>query len=181
MDLSNIMTHYKKQWGDFSINKLEKGPVHELPKGFCVLKFAPTRKRNMWTYATCGMSQEFDSSIIELHMFSPNENDFIIELLTVVAHYHKTGLRLGLGHTVNFGTPWHKDSLCNYGMISLPYLDGPALEWLITQNVTIRFLWLKPITTEEVKFIKQNGLEALEELFDKYEYNYLDYFRKSVI
>ncbi|MDO3413298.1 hypothetical protein QWJ34_26335 [Saccharibacillus sp. CPCC 101409] len=42
---------------------------------------------------------------IELHLFAPQEHDFPIELLTVVAHYHYTGRSLGLGHAVNFGAP----------------------------------------------------------------------------
>src|SRR3981081_1277781 len=114
-----------------------KGPVQELPRGFTVLSLA--RKKTV-------------------------RDRSLVELLTVVAHYHRTGRRLGLAHTVNFGRPWLPDSRCTHGLISLPYLDGPRLEWM--EDPRVRFLWLIPITPEEEEFKKQNGLEALEERFE---------------
>jgi hypothetical protein len=50
--------------------------------------------------------------------------------VTAIAHFHRTGSALGLGHTVNFGRPWLPTSSCTHGLGSLPYLDGPDLEWL---------------------------------------------------
>ncbi len=74
------------------------------------------------------MSQPNDQRPIELHMFSPLEADEVVELLVVTAHYHRTAAPLGPGHTVNFGRPWLDASECKYGLVSLPYLDGPSLE-----------------------------------------------------
>jgi len=91
------------------------------------------------------------------------------------------GQALDLGHTVNFGRPWLNDSLCEYGLISLPYLDGPSLENLKKGNMTIRCLWLIPITKSEVEFKKQYGLDLLEEQFEKTQFNYLDINRRSVV
>lgn len=48
----------------------------------------------------------------------------------MTAHFHRTGSALGLGHTVNFGRPWLPGSSCTHGLVSLPYLFGPELEWL---------------------------------------------------
>ena len=84
----------------------------------------------MWTYATICMSQPDDADCLELHMFAPKLNDRMAELLVATAHYHRTGQSLGLGHSVNFGMPWWDGSSCDRGLISLPYLDGPKLEWL---------------------------------------------------
>lgn len=182
MDLiNNIKNHYQNEWGNFTVHKFDKGPIHELPTGFCVLKFEPTDSRNMWTYATCGMSKDVDENPIEIHMFSPAEHDFLIELLTVITHYHNTGVKLGLGHTINFGCPWWADSKCDHGLISLPYLDGPSLEWLNTIIKPVQFLWLIPITKEELLYKKHYGLEALEEKFDSQEFSYVDPLRKSMI
>lgn len=65
-----------------------------------------------------------------------------------------TGNTLGLGHTVNFGDPWYIGSKCEYGLISLLYLDGPNLEWLRADSKDVRFLWLISITKDEVQYKK---------------------------
>lgn len=182
MDYSeNIKKHYTEFWGEFTEHRFDKGPVSELPIEFCILKFPPHGKRNMWTYATCGMSDNLDVNAIEVHMFSFVEYDFLIELLTIIAHYHIRGGNLGLGHTINFGCPWYKDSNLEYGLISLPYLDGPIFENFQTKSRNIQFLWIIPITLNEKNYKKQMGLEALEQKFDEINLNYLNPFRKSVI
>ena len=174
----NIREHYNEFWGKFTAHRFLKGPINELPVGFNILKFMPNSKRNMWTYATCGMSNNSNVNAIEIHMFSPVEHDFLIELLTIITHYHVTGGNLGLGHTINFGCPWYKDSELEYGLISLPYLDGPSFE---NFQIGLKFMWLIPITVSEKNYKKQKGLEALEQKFDEAEFNYLDPYRKCVV
>ena len=114
-------------------------------------------------------------------MFSPLESAEIVELLFMTAHYHRTGSHLGLGHTVNFGKPWLDASICDHGLISLPYLDGPKLENLKVGFVQVKFLWLIPVTKEEVSFKKKHGLDALEEQFDLAKLDYASPNRQSVI
>jgi hypothetical protein len=180
-DLNPIAKHYEERWkapGEPVNWRL--GPVEQLPPGFRVLVFAPRESRKMWTYATCGMSRQGDAPPIELHVFSPVRDEGQVELLTVVAHYHLTGAYLDVGHTVNFGRPWFPRSKCNHGLISLPYLDGPKLEWLKKPECSTRFLWLIPITDEELRFKKAHGLEALESRFEEQRFNYLDPMRPSV-
>lgn len=135
----------------------------------------------MWTYATCGMSALIPSVPIELHLFSPFATNSHVELLTAIVHYHLTGAALNLGHTVNFGRPWLPESQCEFGLISLPYLDGPGLEQLTLDDKTINFAWLIPITESEVKFKKSNGLEALEHEFEQANFNYIDPKRSGVV
>lgn len=135
----------------------------------------------MWTYATQCMSQPEDKERLELHMFSDDRHDEIVELLVATSHYHRTGARLGLGDTVNFGRPWLPNSLCDHGLISLPYLDGPTLERLDDNGTKTRFLWLIPITKGEVEFARANGVEALESRFQKLKLNYLDPKRPAVV
>jgi hypothetical protein len=127
------------------------------------------------------MSQQPDAIPLELHLFSPEEADCHVELLTAITHYHVTGAYLDIGHTVNFGRSWLHDSACKCGLISLPYLDGPTLEWLEIPGRRIRFLWLIPITAQEVSYKKEYGLEALEARFEETGFNYLDLNRRSVI
>jgi hypothetical protein len=179
-----IVKHYEDNWNNHSVPKVwSKGPVEELPPDFCVLEFPPSKTRTMWTYATCCMSQPDDDQPLELHLFSPITDDLHVELLTVVAHFHVTGERLGLGHTVNFGRPWIVGSRCDHGLISLPYLDGPTLETFQCPDFAnpIEFLWLLPITKKERDFKKANGLEALERRFEAAQFNYVDPTRKSVV
>jgi hypothetical protein len=179
-----LIAHYIACWGgEPVVRRREHGPFWELPAAFCVLEFAPSRARGMWTYATCCMSLPTDEQRIELHLFSPVQSERHGELLTVVAHYHRTGAPLGLGHTVNFGRPWLPRSNCEHGLISLPYLDGPRLEEFHLQagGGRVECLWLVPITRGERQFKIDHGLKALERRFEAAKFNYLDSLRASVV
>src|SRR5688572_14145665 len=97
----SLTHHYEDVWarrGEAAV--WTRGPVGELPAEFHVLRFPPSRDRPNWTYATVCMSQPADDRRLELHLFSPIAAAEHVELLTVVAHYHRTGARLGVGHTV---------------------------------------------------------------------------------
>lgn len=128
------------------------------------------------------MSQPVDPVGLEIHSFCrPQEAGAanLIEILTATAHYHRTARVLDLGHSVNFGKPWVPGSSCSYGVLSLPFLDGPSLEWL--EEPRVRFLWLIPVTEAEIAFKKASGMDALEERFEEAEFDYLDPFRASVV
>jgi hypothetical protein len=129
------------------------------------------------------MSQPQDSISLELHLFSSSESEMHVELLTAITHYHRTGKAIGLHDTVNFGREWVPGSQCEHGLISLPYLDGPALEWLRIKKTgtSVRFLWLVPITREELTLAKSQGVEALERVFETKSLNYADPMRASVV
>ncbi|MFC6101248.1 suppressor of fused domain protein [Olivibacter domesticus] len=178
-----VIAHYVSNWGNpFSENRWNKGPVHDLDKNFHILEFELTETRNMWTYATCGMSALSDLHPVELHLFSEDRDEGLVELLTIVAHYHNTAQKLDLGHTANFGRSWKKDSKCTYGLISLPYLDGPNVENLkLGEGKSVGFYWLIPVTEKEAIFKKDHGIEALENKFEQKQFNYLNPERSSVI
>ncbi|WP_159090557.1 suppressor of fused domain protein [Aquimarina aquimarini] len=183
-DLRNkIIEHYEKNW-----RKLSKAEIWDTEKvdkrldNFEVLVFKPNKDRDMWTYATCGMSTMEEDTPIELHIFSKKEDNSLIELLTAIAYYHRE-MNLNLSHTVNFGRPWQEKSKCNYGLISLPYLDGPNLEslYIPSYDENLKFYWLIPITQDEVEYKKKYGMEGLEDKLDEVEFNYLDPNRLSVV
>lgn len=176
-----IEDHYRLNWGEFTACQFLKGPAHELPADFGVLCFAPRESRSVWTYSTCCMAQPGDTRPVELHMFSPRKDDGIIELLFATAHYHRTGANLGLGHSVNFGRPWLDNSVCDHGLVSLPYLDGPALEELNIGVSEVRCYWLLPISASEVEFKKRNGVDALEREFERGGFDYADPLRRSFV
>ncbi len=130
------------------------------------------------------MSDLDDENSIELHLFSNKRDESIIELLTTVAYYHKNSNKLNLWHTVNFGRGWQDNSLCEYGLISLPYLHGPYLENMYLDHKKekcVKFYWLIPITKAEVEYKKEFGMEALEHLFEEHSFNYLNPNRIRVL
>ncbi|MCA9598373.1 MAG: suppressor of fused domain protein [Myxococcales bacterium] len=179
---ARIERHYAEQWKKPEA-RLDwvPGPRRDLPAGFAVLVFARTSE--MRAFATRCMSQPGDSLRLELHMLCRVSEALrwqreFAELLAAVAHYHRTGATLDVGHTVNFGRPWLPNSTCEYGLLSLPYLDGPKLEWLAEPEV--RFLWLLPVTKREVDFKRKMGLEALEQRFEESGLDFLDPTRESV-
>jgi len=181
---SILREHYERVWKKSATeHHWTKGPISELPSGFSVLEFAPGQGRELWTYATCGMSDASDETPLELHLFSPVRAALHVELLTVVAHYHRTGARVGLGHTIDFGRPWLPGSRCSFGLISLPYLDGPSLEILRHPLYArdVRLLWLIPITAEEQELKKGQGLAALEDRLEAANFDYADPLRSSVV
>jgi hypothetical protein len=180
--IKSIISHYEQLWGkDYRALQWEKEPSPRLPQGFHVLEFKPTKKRNMWTYATVGMSTDEHKRPIELHMFSPYQTDRMVELLTVVACYHHTGAPLGLNHRINFGQPWLEQSICTRGFISLPYLDGPKLETLCLEETHVGFYWLIPISEQEAAIVDAEGVEGLESRFETQAFNYSDPKRSSVV
>jgi Suppressor of fused protein (SUFU) len=180
--LEEIRRHYTKCWeSNARVLRWDKGPIHELPLNFSVLCFEPRPERKMWTYATCGMSLPTDPDPVELHLFAPQENGQLVELVTAICHFHRHGSFLHHGETVNFGRPWLDDSLCEYGLISRPYLDGPSLEWIEINSSRVRFLWLIPITKAEREYKKQFGLEALEAKLEAASFDYINPARPSVL
>ena len=183
--LQNIRQHYQQHWGRFEQIRWSKGPdkhIEELPAGFSILRFDSSPRQSLFVYATCGMSDVEDSDLIECFILVPfADDDVICELLTVVAWHHRTGARLGCGHIVNFGRPWLPGSQCNYGLFSLPYLDGPNLEWLDMSGERMQILWLIPITVQERDFGIAQGLESLESRFESSGFNYANPCRQSVI
>lgn len=177
-----IRSHYENQWKSVpDVLRYDKGPVHDFPDEFCILRFKPRENRKMWTYATCGMSIFSRSKSIELHIFSKEREDSLVELLYLVAHFQLSGGGLGLWHSVNFGRPWLGESKCSYGLVSLPYLDGPSLENLNDGSSVAKFYWLLPVTRDEVEFKKSEGVDSLERIFEEKKLNYLDENRSSVV
>lgn len=175
-----IEEHYFSNWKTRpTACTFQMGPVHDLPE-LKVLAFHPRPSRPLWTYGTCGMSLPGDPTPVELHLFSPIQADALVELLYAVTHFHRTAVRLDLGHTVNFGRPWLAGSRCSIGLVSLPYLDGPAVEECVLESEVIRCYWLIPITPEERELKRTKGMEVLESRLETSGFDYADPERASV-
>lgn len=182
LDTRRLWKHYQLAWNaSGTILKMSSGPWREISPEFCVLEFEPIQHRTLWTYVTLGMSAVQSDPRLELHMVSMRQDRTLVELLTATAHYHATGEQVALGHSVNLGRSWQDESPCTFGLVSLPYLDGPELENFEQNGDRVKCLWLIPITPQEVRFKVDHGLEALEQRFDQIDFRYADPDRKSVV
>jgi len=183
--IPQMREHYEHFWQSPGVvRRWPTGPMASAYPDFSILEIPPARKRVYYTYATLGMSVRGRNEEIELHLHAASPADDNVLILTMVSFFHLTDCQLGLGHTVNFGQGWKSGSACTHGLVSLPYLDGPKLEQSTSVGLKgIRFLWLLPITKEEVEYKKKNGLGALEKRFEdnRKSFNYLDPERLSVV
>jgi hypothetical protein len=176
--LSALRAHCEKHLkSPVKVLQFDKGPVSQLPEGFCVLEFEPSEKRSVWVYATCGMSCG-EALPIEIFLFSPRQAPEHLELLYAIAHFHITGEELDFSHTVNFGRPWLPESNCEYGLLSA---IGSDIDTLEIDGDEVQFLWLIPITEAEREYKKKHGFEALEEKFAGADMACEDPQRKSVV
>lgn len=178
----HIRAHYESIWFVKANKRVwPQGPMAKAHPDFCILEFPPAGTRRHWVYATCGMSAN-STSAIELHLFSAEQDNSLAEILTAAAYYHlDSPNKLGIGHTIYFGRSWKSGSECTYGLISLPYLDGQALENSRHNGVTLQYYWLIPITEQERHYKITRGLEALETAFEQASFNYLDPERAGVV
>lgn len=175
-----LLEHYRLMFGGASLVYAPVGGrAHEMPPSFFVAEFAPRGSRSTWIYATLGLSPP-EGDGLELFMETRAASPRHSELLTVVGHYHLTGAKLGLHHTVNFGEPWVRGSLCTRAYLSLPYQFGPSLEWLRTTARATRCLWLLPIAEAERSLILEHGADALERQFERVQPDLGDPRRPSV-
>ncbi len=179
-NLELLQQHLEAQWGTNPAKlKWPHDPHEKLNSQFRVLEFPPNEQHNCWIYSTLGMSLDLEEYIIELHLRSSKQDIALVELLTVTASFHRTNTELGLHHSVNFGRPWQDDSLCSYGFISLPYLDGETLEIFDFADGHLHNLWLIPITESERDYKIEYGWDALEEKFEACGLDYLNPNRET--
>lgn len=177
-----VAAHYGQAWhGVGAPSEFSGVKALKLPENFTVLGYCPSNAREFWTYATCGMSQRDDAHPTELHIFAPYRAPELVELLFAVAHHHRNGAGLAHGDVVNFGRPWIGDSLCTFGLVSLPYLDGARLETADIEGRAVKFYWLLPITPAEAAFRKSHGLEALEDRFGAQPFRFATVRRASMV
>ncbi|QJB34602.1 suppressor of fused domain protein [Chitinophaga oryzae] len=181
--ISQLAQHYQQYYGvEGRKHTPDKGPREKLPPVFYVLEIPPNKRHGAFVYCTVGMSADrTDDNLIELFVFSPKSDPKLVELLTYCASYHRTGRPLNIHHTVNIGQPWLDSSVCDHAFISLPYLEEEGFEIFPFDNREIHCYWLIPITKEERSYKVENGCEALEQLFEEKELDYINPERKCLV
>lgn len=137
----------------------------------------------VWAYISSGLwLTQVAPFRKELILLSPKAEAQHVRTLTEVAFRHAVpGNPLGLGDVVTLDRPWVDGSTCDCLLVSRPYLLDASIEYLSFGDVQLEYLWLFPITPSEHKFLEGNGLEALEQQFDKSRVKPLDPHRESVV
>lgn len=148
-----------------------------------VLVVGPGPRSDSWAHVTagCWAAMEKDGHGLEFVMTAHVRDQRFIELMALIACYHRGGHQLGLEHSAPIGEPRVPGSTCDHLLISLPYLHGPDLEHCPVPDGHARILWTLPVTTAEIEFRRRHGHEALEQLFDEVEIIPTDPFRASVV
>ena len=178
-----LRQHYENYYGATGkLLILDHGPSEKLHSDFSILEIPPNDRHSMFCYCTVGMSADrIDDNLIELVLYSPRPDNSIVELLTFCASYHRNKLPLNIHHTVNIGQPWLENSKCDHGFISMPYLDGEELKLFNFDEHTIHCYWFIPITEKERDYKIDKGCEALEQLFEEKQLDYLNPERRSLV
>jgi Suppressor of fused protein (SUFU) len=158
------------------------GPIQSALPRFRVLRVSPKTESDLWIYVSVGAWEASvdDVSKLEFMIFAPYESPRHVEQLAMTAYYHRNH-DLGPGHTFPIGEPWLEGSQCDHMLVSLPYPFGQDLEICEVNDDHVHLYWLLPITTNEREFKAQNGLEALEQLFEKRGLEYWRPDRKSIV
>jgi hypothetical protein len=158
------------------------GRICETVSGLFVLRIAPGPRIDLWTYLTVGAStiEPADTGLLEFFILAPREDLRHVELLTMVADYHKSR-HLGWGHTLPIGEPWLRGSACDHLIISTPYPFGAEFEICNFDDGHAHLFWLLPITEAERDFKAEYGIEALEQRFEDAELEYWDVGRASIV
>lgn len=153
---------------------------------FQVFRIAPSKPDEPWVYVSCGawQAETREDPRYEFFLLSPHESPSHVETVAMLAKFHLSGdFGVEPAKIVDIGRPWMDDATCDHLLVSIPYPLGPKFEYLKVPNssVRIRFLWLLPITSDEAKFARDYGVEALEKKIETAAVNYLDKRRKSVV
>lgn len=156
-----------------------------------VLK-AKTGEWDIWV--TSGMSDmamrtdEGDELRRELIFYADTGGDFSKALRSVAQFPFEERTYLMLGHTVQifgaFFMPGGAEALLadNMGGLELPhlFLSGPIIkrhqqlpELLTIEGCAVDFLCPVPISQSELEYKKEEGTQALLDLFDEYEHSWL--------
>ncbi len=182
-----LFDHVDNQWPENTKECFtwELGKIKEILPNFSVIRISPKSSNEPWVYLTQGAWEinSKDGFKSEFFIMCPYENPRHVETLAMLTSFHADPKHhLGIGSSVNVGRGWLEGSDCDHLLVSLPYPYGPDLEICkLDHDMTVKYLWLLPINHFENSYLKQNGLEALEQKFDEAEIDFLDPCRSSVI
>lgn len=137
-----------------------------------------------WTYVSSGawVVRSGHADRFEFVIQSPTQDAIHVETLAMVASFYADPrYNLHLGSVINIGRPWLDTSACDHFLVSHPYPFGPEFENFRQPSITVKILWLCPITADEAQFARERGAEELEQRFERATIDPLDVHRRSVL
>ena len=170
---STVENHVRRFFSGHHVDLLRWSvdPVKAVLPNLRVARIGPGSRTKLWTFASLGAWEAgADSSPkFEWMILGERDDPRLVEILVMVAFYGVSH-SLGIGHTFSVGEPWMPGSSCDHILISLPYPFGPTLEMCpIGPTSAVQFLWLLPITSPEMAFLRENGADAIEQLETRLE------------
>jgi hypothetical protein len=151
-----------------------------------VLRVDPESRGGLWLHVSSGASvpapgsSAYGSAGSEFVLVTPFKTLRAVELLAMVVYFHGVQ-ELTVGDTVSVGEPWLPGSTCGHLLVSSPYLLADELWTLSLPGREVRFRWVIPITAAERAYIRERGLDALEQRFEEAGLEYWDPHRSSVV
>lgn len=181
-----VLAHIKHRWQDRELEafRWELGSIQRDMPHFRVVRIPPKEDGSNWVYVTAGswFGSRSEGHGHEFLLHSPVEEPLHVELLAQLAHYNAdTDHRLRVGHTVPIGRPWLDDSAADHVVLAPPHSYPESFEYLTCGDFTVHFLWVLPVTPQEVVFRHDNGFEALEDLFESSQTDLTDPHRVSLV
>lgn len=150
-----------------------------------VLRVDPESRGGLWLHVSSGASLPAAGGAAgpvgsEFVLVTPFKTLRAVELLAMVVYFHGVQ-ELSVGDTVSVGEPWLPGSSCGHLLVSSPYLLADELWTLSLPGREVRFRWVIPITAGERAYIREHGLDALEQRFEEAGLEYWDPHRASVV
>lgn len=168
--------HYSKFLGPMEDKVMHSTNPHEVH--IDIYQFAPTKKRPFWTLITGGMSDKRQNIPAEVDWAAPRA-----EVFTYVKEPHDRAFAalkllaempfeensyMHWFHTISVGEPVTKrQSELTCAFLVPPLFENPKFDTLKIGGDKVDFLMMVPITVQERHYAKNNGGEALLEVFEK--------------
>jgi len=187
---------YRELWGEPATVVRESGP--EFPQvDICVYppRIGPHGiQLGHHTLVTAGMSDlamtfppgsnpPFHRAELVMYVSEPQEEHF--RLLQFLAHHpHDASRYYVFGHTIPNAEPFFTDSELSVALLlaSVVQWDARLPELLRLEVQPVQLLWVQPITARELSVKREQGLDALLDLFEQHGLPYvLDERRPSLV
>ena len=175
----SLRKHYEKYLGKCEAEiKYMKGKYQNLPEKFHLEIYSKDENTKIMITSGLGLKEETENIEFFIYYSTKKYSELqIAEIMYIVSYYHYCEEKLFVNHIVNLGKPIVDNSKLSRGYLSWPYIEKK--EFHLFSNIKI--MWFLPISESEYFFIKRNGINELEELFEETSFNYIDLTREPVV